>query len=139
VLVVVLFSYSAWHHRLWVLDLGVSDLHHELQLCDKMLNMDARNCQSHPAMTSTVNHPPLTPLPLTRPPLHVPSPQSSVGTIDEQWQSERRPHLRMSSHSPRQLHCLYTLIITTFTYLPALTHPYPFYPSTALLSVSLPQ
>jgi hypothetical protein len=37
--------YSAWHHRLWVLDLAVSDLQQELQLCTAMLNMDARNCQ----------------------------------------------------------------------------------------------
>ena len=39
--------YGAWHHRLWVLDQGESDLQQELQLCSTMLNMDARNCQPH--------------------------------------------------------------------------------------------
>ena len=36
--------YSAWHHRLWVLDRGHSDLTLELDLCSSMLDLDARNC-----------------------------------------------------------------------------------------------
>lgn len=38
--------YGAWHHRLWVLDQGASDPQAELQVCGKMLEMDARNCQN---------------------------------------------------------------------------------------------
>ena len=37
--------YVAWHHRLWVLQRGHSDLQHELKLCSLTLNKDARNCQ----------------------------------------------------------------------------------------------
>lgn len=35
--------YSAWHHRLWVIDQGCTDLSTEIKLCDKMLHLDARN------------------------------------------------------------------------------------------------
>lgn len=37
--------YGAWHHRIWVMDLGATDVQAELHLCDKMLMADARNCQ----------------------------------------------------------------------------------------------
>lgn len=39
--------YSAWHHRLWVLSLGHSDLKQEMALCGVMLDLDARNCTRH--------------------------------------------------------------------------------------------
>lgn len=35
--------YSAWHHRLWVLDIDAEPVEREMQLCTKMLGMDARN------------------------------------------------------------------------------------------------
>ena len=35
--------YSAWHHRLWVLDLDAEPVDREMALCTKMLTMDARN------------------------------------------------------------------------------------------------
>ncbi len=37
--------YGAWHHRVWVLDLGAANAADELRVCAKMLAMDARNCK----------------------------------------------------------------------------------------------
>lgn len=37
--------YSAWAHRLWVINLKHVDLLNEIKLCKKMLEMDARNCK----------------------------------------------------------------------------------------------
>jgi len=36
-------SYGAWHHRVWTLQLGVSSLQKEIELCGKMLTLDSRN------------------------------------------------------------------------------------------------
>ena len=90
-------SYAAWHHRLWVLDQGESDLQQELRLCSLMLNMDHRNCQP-PANTTQRNSQPrsspdssrrsVLTLPTPLCPLTVPLPpflplQFSVGIIVE--------------------------------------------------------
>lgn len=36
-------SYSAWHHRKWVLGYGLSSLEAELVLVEMLLDMDSRN------------------------------------------------------------------------------------------------
>lgn len=39
-------SYSAWHHRCWLLDIIPNiDLNKEIELCNQLLEQDSRNCR----------------------------------------------------------------------------------------------
>ena len=101
---VAVFSYSAWHHRLWVLDQGESDLQQELRLCSLMLNMDHRNCQPHLPHSSAAAA--AISLQCSSPPPFPPSRcvQSTAGTIAGPSLREREPRPRTSSPSPRSQH-----------------------------------
>ena len=37
-------SYCVWNHRRWICENGEVDLANELQLCNKFLKLDSRNC-----------------------------------------------------------------------------------------------
>ena len=109
--------YSAWHHRLWLLDLGHCDLNLELTMCAVMLDLDARNCRQHnTTQHSTVVRHLSAALESTLLSLTVALSrtvrslwwhgccmvQSFAGTIDALWLLVHMFDRRTSSHSQRQ-------------------------------------